>query len=81
MKVLGWDPDGSIELNDVVCTENWATRYGGCFYANGELVVNNGTLMQGNVGFRGGCICEWLLVVYAPTFSAVYAAVRRSSPQ
>lgn len=57
-QVFGWDETGSIELKDVICTENVAAGNGGCFYVSGGGLVNDGTVMTNNEGKYGGCICE-----------------------
>eukprot|EP00903_Cladosiphon_okamuranus_P020452 g18772.t1 len=54
--VFGWDISRTIELNDVVCSQNSAEENGGCFYGAGRGVVNNATSMLGNLAEQGGCI-------------------------
>ncbi|CAM9194141.1 unnamed protein product [Ectocarpus fasciculatus] len=51
--VLGWDPTGAVEFNDVVCSNNTAGGNGGCFFGSGRGVVNPGTLMRSNEGIYG----------------------------
>lgn len=68
VQVLGWDSNGTITFNDVVCTRNTALESGGCFSGRGRgivndgtvmhSVVNNGTVMHHNHAEYGGCICE-----------------------
>lgn len=57
-QVYGWDIHGSITFNDVNCSENVATRWGGCFFGAGSNVFNDGTVMLANQAEKGGCICE-----------------------
>ena len=57
-QVLGWDANGAIVFNDVVCTENSAELEGGCFYGVGAGIINHGTVMIDNAGDSGGAICE-----------------------
>lgn len=57
-QIFGWNVTGTIELNDVSCTENVAIGNGGCFFVAGVGVVNDETVMIGNEGKYGGCICE-----------------------
>jgi len=61
VQVFGWDPAGSVELNDFGCVSNKAEENGGCFFSAGRGVVNDATVMQGSVADQGGCICEELL--------------------
>ena len=57
--MFGWDPNGLIVFNDVVCTRNTAVDgNGGCLHGAGTGIVNNGTIMLDNTGTNGGCICE-----------------------
>ena len=58
MQVFGWNLNGLVIFNDVVCSQNTAGGYGGCFRNGGTSYINNGTVMHGNVGLNGGCICE-----------------------
>lgn len=58
VQVFGWDENGTMIFNDVLCTENTAYRNGGCFSASGRGVVNDGTAMTGNVALNGGSIRE-----------------------
>lgn len=57
-QVFGWDVRKTVELNDVVCSQNFAEENGGCFYGAGRGVVNTGTAMLGNLADQGGCVCE-----------------------
>lgn len=50
---------GTIEFNDVLCSQNTAGEDGGCFYSAGKGTITNGTTMQDNVAVDGGCICEY----------------------
>lgn len=56
--MFGWDELGSMELKDLLCTDNTAIGSGGCFYVSGGGVVNDETVMRNNQGKYGGCICE-----------------------
>ena len=56
--MFGWDPAGSVELNDMMCAQNEAGENGGCFFSAGRGIVNGGTVMRGNLAGSGGCICE-----------------------
>lgn len=58
VQVLGWDANGTIVFNDMFCTVNTADRNGGCLYASGRVIVNDGTAMAGNVALLGGSIRE-----------------------
>lgn len=58
-QIYGWDPSGNIELWDITCDNNTATESGGCFNTHGRGIVTNGTVMNGNVAYAGGCICEF----------------------
>lgn len=58
VQVLGWDTDGTITFNEVICKGNWAENDGGCYYGVGGAIFNNGTEMQGNLANNGACICE-----------------------
>lgn len=58
LQVFGWNTTGTMELNDVFCGNNTAAKNGGCFYAAGRALINNGTVMLDNVAELGGCICE-----------------------
>ena len=58
MQVRGWDPDGTIVLNDVSCTSYSAVGHGGCFHGSGKVVFNDGTVMLNNQGDHGGSICK-----------------------
>lgn len=55
--MFGRNESGTIEFNDVVCTDNVAGD-GGCFYNVGTAIVADGTIMEGNEAEAGGCICE-----------------------
>lgn len=56
---MGWDADGTITFDDVVCKGNKATRNGGCFYCAGGGIVNRGTAMLNNsAAGNGGSIRE-----------------------
>lgn len=57
-QVFGRNESGTIEFNDVVCTNNEAGEHGGCFYNVGTGIVTDETTMEGNVADQGGCICE-----------------------
>lgn len=56
---MGWDANGAIVFNDVVCSDNAADFEGGCFYGVGRALINDGTVMTDNSGGSGGgSICE-----------------------
>lgn len=57
-QVFGWDTEGRIDFEDVLCHDNTATDNGGCFYVTGRSTIGNGTEMRGNVAAAGGCLCE-----------------------
>ncbi|CAN0419853.1 unnamed protein product [Pylaiella littoralis] len=54
--VFGWDAEGEIEFNDVICTGSVSKAYGGCLYVSGVGVVNEGTVMRDNLAKYAGCI-------------------------
>ncbi|CAM9190499.1 unnamed protein product [Ectocarpus sp. 8 AP-2014] len=54
--VLGWDSTGTVEFNDVVCSNNTAGGNGGCFYGSGKGILNAGTLMRSNEGIYGASV-------------------------
>ena len=56
--MVGWDINGTIVFNDVICEQNYAVRDGGCFYGLGEGIFNNGTVVLDNMAENGGSICE-----------------------
>lgn len=59
LQVVGWDADGTITFNDVVCKGNEAANNGGCFHGAGRGVVNRGTSMLNNsAAGNGGSIRE-----------------------
>lgn len=64
--MFGWDVRRTVELNDVVCSQNSAEENGGCFYGAGKGVVNDGTSMLGNLAGQGGCVCESFRVFCPP---------------
>ena len=57
-QVLGWDANGTVIFNDVLCKENSAENHGGCFYAVGTGIVNDGAVMLQNSASNGGSIRE-----------------------
>lgn len=58
-QVFGWDPAGTIEFNEAVCSYNFAAAQGGgCFCGQGKGIINTGAKMRGNAADTGGCICE-----------------------
>lgn len=65
VQVFGWDASGTITFNDMLCTNNSAEEYGGCFHGSGKGVFNNGTVMLDNHAEHGGSICE--NIMYAAT--------------
>ncbi|CAM9909015.1 unnamed protein product [Ectocarpus sp. 4 AP-2014] len=55
--VFGWDPTGTVVFNDVVCSDNTVGGLGGCYYAAGKGIVNDGAVMRGNSALDdGGCV-------------------------
>lgn len=58
MQVFGRNWTGTIDFNDVLCSQNTAEEAGGCYYSAGRGTVTNGTTMEENVSGHGGCICE-----------------------
>ena len=42
----------------MMCSQNEAGENGGCFFSAGRGIVNDGTVMRGNLAGSGGCICE-----------------------
>lgn len=59
MQIHGWDKSGTIELWDMTCNDNKAAEYGGCLDTGGRGLLTNGTVMNGNVAYLGGCICKF----------------------
>lgn len=62
--MLGWNENGTIVFNDVLCTKNSAETYGGCFYASGGGIINDGTEMLDNLADRGGSIGECITLLW-----------------
>lgn len=56
--MFGWDADGAIAFEQVLCLENEAEGLGGCLYGDGNVTLADGTVMLDNVAHNGGCICE-----------------------
>lgn len=59
LQVFGWNRNGSVEFDTVLCTNNTGVGKGGCLSAHGEAVIRNGTVMTDNSAVKGGCICEY----------------------
>lgn len=57
-QIFGWDPNGTVVLEDMVCQNNTGVEQGGCISAHGIAVIGEDTYMFGNQGDLGGCICE-----------------------
>lgn len=83
--MFGWDDDGEVKLNDVVCNQNEAGLSGGCLFSAGRVIIRNGTVMQGNLaGSSGGCICEEYsafgclvgLLATSPVGEGIYVVLR-----
>lgn len=53
-----WDRYGTGTLNNFTCSNNIADDSGGCLYAAGTAIINNGTVMKGNEAELGGAICK-----------------------
>lgn len=58
LQVYGWDTFGTVTFNHVNCSENIATKDGGCFYGAGRNIFSDGVIMLDNKAEKGGCICE-----------------------
>ena len=58
VQVFGWDMDGTVIFNDVLCKDNTATINGGCFQGSGRAIFNSGASLLGNKAINGACICE-----------------------
>lgn len=64
VQVLGWNVDGTIVFDEVLCANNSAENHGGCVYAFGGGIFNDGTEMLNNSADRGGSICECIAFVW-----------------
>lgn len=79
--MFGWDVGRTVELNDVVCSQNSAEENGGCFYGAGRGVVNDGTSMLGNLADQGGCVCESLHVCMCESLGVIFGEIACSEYQ